>query len=249
MFRANCSLEPILLAIQFLTRVPIPFRHKPNDREWARSMAWFPLVGLMVGLLVAGTRYLVSCFWPGDIAAALSLAIWIMVTGGLHLDGFVDCCDALVAAVPPQRRLEILRDVHVGTYGLVGAVTLLLVKWLAISKGDWNSLVTAPILGRWAMVYVTFCFPYARAEGLGKVFKDGLTWREFLLASILSLTAVFAFARWQGLVTMAGISLIAWLLGKWARRQLGAGVTGDVYGMECEIAEVVAMLMMGALLD
>jgi len=239
----------ILLAIQFLTRIPVPFRHEPGGREWARSMSWFPLVGLMIGLLVAGARYLTSRLWPADLAAALSLVTWVAVTGGLHLDGFVDCCDALVAAFPAPKRLEILRDVHVGTYGLVGAILLLLVKWLAIIKGSWLSLIIAPVMGRWAMVYVTLFFPYARSTGLGRAFKDEVTWREFFLASAITLAAAFGFARWYGLVTMAGTWLTAWLLAKWAHRQLGLGVTGDVYGMECEMTEVVALLVMGVLLD
>jgi adenosylcobinamide-GDP ribazoletransferase len=247
MFLKSFNLAAILLAVQFLTRIPLPLRHKPAEEVWAHSVAWFPVVGLLIGLLVAGARYLASWFWPVELAAALSVALWAIVTGSLHLDGFVDCCDALVAVVPAQRRLEILRDVHVGTYGLVGAIVLLLLKWLAVSKAPWSALVIAPIIGRWAMAYVIWRFPYARSDGLGKMFKDGLTWREFLLASFMTLGLALAFMRWQGLIALAGSWLAAWLSARWAHKQLGTGITGDVYGMECEVNEIVALLILGAL--
>lgn len=235
----------LLAAFQFLTRLPIPLKRELGQATWARSMAWFPLVGLVVGLLLAGGRWATSQLWPGNLAAALSLALWVLLTGGLHLDGFVDCCDALWVAAPPERRLEILRDVHVGSYGVVGGTLLLLLKWQAISTVSWRGLMLAPILGRWAMVYVTWAFPYARPSGLGKVFKEMLGRRELALASATTLLAAALCGGWRGLAVAFLGWLVAWALAFWSQRRLGAGLTGDVYGLVCEMVELVALLGWG----
>jgi adenosylcobinamide-GDP ribazoletransferase len=232
-------------ALQFLTRLPIPLRRELSQATWARSMAWFPLVGLVVGLLLVGGRWATGALWPQDLAAALTLALWVVLTGGLHLDGLVDCCDALWVAAPPERRLEILRDVHVGSYGLVGGALFLLLKWRAIVATPWPGLILAPILGRWAMVYVTWAFPYARPSGLGKMFQEFLGRREMALASATALLAVTLCGGWRGLgVALAGW-LAAWALASWAQRRLGTGLTGDVYGLVCEMVELVILLGWG----
>lgn len=232
----------ILFAFHFLTRIPIPLKREFPARDWARSMAWYPLVGLLVGLGLAAGRLLMMRLWASELAAVLTLAIWVGLTGGLHLDGFVDCCDALPVALSPERRLEILRDVHVGTYGVVGAVLLLTIKALSIRSVDWAGLALAPVLGRWAMVIVTFLFPYARPSGLGKAFKDHVGGRELIIATSTALLAAILWGQFVGLATMGIGFAIACILGLWAARQLGGGITGDVYGLVCEVVELSAML-------
>ena len=237
----------LLLALQFLTRIPIPLRREVPAESWARSMAWFPAVGLLVGLLLAGAQWTLAHLCPPDLVAALVLALWVILTGALHLDGYVDSCDALVVALPPERRLEILKDVHVGAYGLVGAILLLLVKWLAIGHLPWQGLILAPVLGRWAMVYVTAAFPYARPSGLGRIFKDALGRRELLIASASALVITLLLGTWRGLALAGAGWLAAWGLARWAAHQLGGGITGDIYGAVCEVVEVIVLLAGGLL--
>ncbi|RME36671.1 MAG: adenosylcobinamide-GDP ribazoletransferase, partial [Thermoflexia bacterium] len=121
----------------------------------------------------------------------LVLALWVAVTGALHLDGFVDCCDALLAARPPEVRLEILRDPHVGAFGLVGACLLLLVKFAALAvclfTGMEAVLLLAPPLGRWAMVYALARYPAARTTGMGKTVREAVGERALLGATLLVL--------------------------------------------------------------
>jgi adenosylcobinamide-GDP ribazoletransferase len=238
----------ILLALQFLTRIPIPLKHDTPPEGWARSMAWFPAVGLLLGLLLVGGAWLFGHLWPADVVLVLTLVLWVALTGALHLDGAVDSCDALVAAVPPHRRLEILKDVHIGTYGLIGAILLLLVKWLAMGHVPWQGFVLATVLGRWALVYVTWAFPYARPNGLGKLFKDHLGQRELWIAAITTLGMVIALSSWHGLVVGALGWAAAWCVGAWAKRQLGGGITGDICGLACEVVEVVTLLVGGLFL-
>ncbi len=232
----------ILLALHFLTRIPIPLKREFPARDWARSMAWYPLVGLLIGFCLAAGRLFMMRLWASELAAVLTLVIWVGLTGGLHLDGFVDCCDALPVALSPERRLEILRDVHIGTYGVVGAVLLLMIKAFSIRSVGWAGLVLAPVLGRWAMVIVTLLFPYARPSGLGKAFKDHVGRRELIIATSTALLAAVLLGQFIGLAMMGIGFTVACVLGLWSARRLGGGITGDVYGLVCEIVELSVML-------
>jgi len=209
-------------------------------------MVAFPLVGAIVGLLLvladAGLRILL----PAAPAAALLLVFWVLLTGGLHLDGFVDCCDGLWVAKTPAERLEILRDIHVGAYGVVGAALLLLIKFAAVwtlpAPLRWPLLLLAPVVGRWAMVYATQRYPYARrGPGLGLWFKEALRPAHLAAATLVALALVIASHVWLGPAALAFAWLVTVLLAAWVRPRLG-GLTGDVYGMICEVVEPAVLL-------
>lgn len=242
-----------LLALRFLTRIPVPMRDEPMagaadaTPTLGRAMAWFPLVGVIVGAALVLARWAAGLAFGVPLASALTLAAWVAITGGLHLDGAVDCFDALMLAAPAERRLAVLKDVHIGAYGVVGATLLLLVKWLAISEAPWPGLLAAPVLGRMALVYVTAAFRYARPTGMGAAFKAQLSPRYVAIAAATTLACVLLLGT-RGGALAAGVSwLAAWAIGAWAARLLGGGITGDVYGLACEAVEVVALLSWGAL--
>ncbi len=235
----------LLDALHFLTRLPLPRRE--TTLEGVGQAAWaFPVVGMLIGLLLTGTVWLLGLVFPPLLLAALVLACWVAVTGALHLDGWVDCCDALFAARPPEDRLEILRDVHVGAFGVVGGVVLLLVKFAALASlpagREWPALFLAPTLGRWAMVYAIVRYPYARPQGLGTVLKERTGLRGLLVATAVALVAVAASRVWAGLLAFA----VAWgltvLFSRWALGRL-PGLTGDVYGALCELVETAVLLV------
>lgn len=235
----------LLDALYFLTRLPLPRRE--TTLEGVGEAAWaFPVVGMLIGLLLTGAAWLLGLIFPPIPSAALVLALWVAVTGALHLDGWVDCCDALLAARPPEVRLEILRDVHVGAFGVVGGVVLLLVKFAALASlpagGGWPVLFLAPAFGRWAMVYAIVRYPYARPQGLGTALKERTGLRGLLIATGIALVAVAVGRSWAGLLALA----VAWgltvLFSRWALGRL-PGLTGDVYGALCELTETVVLLV------
>jgi len=232
-----------LLALQFLTRIPVSVKGEISPRVWGRAMAWFPLVGLLLGGALEGGRWLALRWLSTPLAAGLTLVLWVLLSGGLHLDGFIDSCDALWAALPPERRLEVLKDVHVGAYGLLGAILLLGLKGLALAelRVGWPVLL-APACGRWAMVYAAVVFPYARPAGLGKTFKDAAGPREVIIGAVTALLVAWIVGWWRGLILASLSWLVAWLLGWWAARRLGGAITGDIYGMVCELVELVVLL-------
>ncbi len=233
----------LLVALHFLTRLPLSAREISLE-EVGRAAWAFPAVGMLIGGLLAGAGWLLGGLFPPLLVAALVLAFWVAVTGALHLDGFVDCCDALLAARPPEVRLEILRDTHVGAFGVVGAAMLLLVKFAAleacISADQWVVLLLAPSLGRWAMVYTMARYPSARSTGMGQAVQGPVGGRTLGRATLLLMPMLIV-----GLPEVLLSSALAWvftlLFARWVLRRI-PGFTGDVYGALCELVEVAVLL-------
>ncbi|MCY4071799.1 MAG: adenosylcobinamide-GDP ribazoletransferase [Chloroflexi bacterium] len=232
-------IDEIRGAYSFLTILPVGSR---TSRDAGKSFAWFPLVGLFIGACLLA----VAAISPFDreLTAALILICWVVLSGGLHLDGFADSCDGLLGHGEAQKRLAIMRDPGLGTWGAAGLVLLLLTKWLAIGAIDPALLILPPLFGRWAMVLAAYHFPYAREKGIGAVFREGLGPRQLLISSVIVGIVVFhysAFFLW--LLAL----LVALAVGRWASTRLGGGLTGDVYGAICELSELACLLGMGVI--
>jgi len=233
------------VAWQLLTSIPLG-RREPNVQGPGRSMVWFPLVGLIIGVVLACLDYLLSLVFPDLPATALLLVAWVAITGGLHLDGFIDCCDGLLVAKPAEQRLEIMKDSRVGAFGVVGAICLLLVKFSALAtlppddRLRW--LLVVPALSRWAMVWVIWRYPLARREGFAAWFRGGLAWPHVLVAGSTALAIALLLGELAGLATFAAIWLFAMLFVAWVQRRI-PGLSGDVYGALNELSEVVGLLL------
>jgi cobalamin 5'-phosphate synthase/cobalamin synthase len=236
-------LRSLFVALHFLTRLPLSAREISLE-EVGRAAWAFPAVGVLIGGLLAGAGWLLGHLFPPLLVVALVLALWVAVTGALHLDGFVDCCDALLAARPPEVRLEILRDTHVGAFGVVGAAMLLLVKFAAldacISAGKWAVLLLAPSLGRWAMVYTMARYPSARSTGMGQAVKGPVGGRSLGGATLLLLPMLIVGPP-EVLLSSALAWLFTLLFARWVLRRI-PGFTGDVYGALCELVEATVLL-------
>lgn len=233
----------LIAALYFLTRLPLPKREIRLE-EVGRAAWAFPLVGILIGLSLWGSNWLLNFLFPPALRAALVLVLWIAITGALHLDGLADCCDALFAAKPPEVRLEILRDTHVGAFGAAGIVLLLIVKFASLSTclstGARIALLLAPSLGRWAMVYAIVCYPAARAEGMGKKIKEANNWQA-LVGATLSVLPLFLLNPKIVLLSFALTWIFVLLFAFWVMRRI-PGFTGDVYGALCELVEALVLL-------
>jgi len=241
-------VNSFLTALRFLSRLPTPATPEITAQRAAQSMVAFPLVGALFGVLLVLSDALLRMLLPAVPASALLLVIWVLLSGGLHLDGFVDCCDGLWAAKSPAERLDILRDTHVGAYGVLGATLLMLVKFAALvglpDAVRWPALVIAPIAARWTMVYATARYPYARrGPGLGLWFKEHLRTTHLIVATIIALILVAAGHLWLGPAALMFAWIMTLLLARWSISRLG-GLTGDVYGMICEVIEPAVLLAM-----
>ena len=235
---------PIIAAFQFLTIVPTLTRRIFTPQEMGRAVGWFPLVGLVLGVLLYGVNYAVQLALPVNVAAAITLFAWVFFTRAFHLDGLMDTCDGLFGGFTPERRLEIMRDSRLGAFGVAAGMLILLIKFtaLASSSAVWPALVMATVLGRWASPLVIVAFPYAREKGMGSAMKDNARWPQAILAtSIAVLTAWFA-SGVLGLVLMLLTALVAFGVAFYILRLL-PGLTGDNYGTVTELTETIALLV------
>lgn len=238
------------IALQFLTIIPMPFKKEPEMREIASSLVFFPIVGLLIGLLLFLANWGLGAVFSPVITATLTLLVWVLISGAMHLDGLADSCDGLAGSTA-EKRLEIMKDSHTGAFGVVGISLLLLVKFAAmvsLSGWDWEALLLAPVFGSWAMVLSITAFPYARKNGVGQAFKQGATALKLVMASLITLAASVLLVGWWGIVMMAVICLLTITIGSFFKSRL-RGLTGDTYGAVKEVNEAVVLIVTPVLLS
>jgi adenosylcobinamide-GDP ribazoletransferase len=205
-------------------------------------------VGALLGALLVTGDWLLAGLLPLPVRSALALIAWVVLTGALHLDGFLDACDGLLGGFTPERRLEIMHDERRGAYALAGGFLLLLLQYSTLNElGSLRSagLLLAPILGRAGIAMALIAYPYARPKGLGKAIKDNAGAPQALLALLTALAALV----WLGLAYGAGAALAVglaalaiWFLAlRFTLRRI-PGLTGDIYGMVCILIETAALL-------
>jgi adenosylcobinamide-GDP ribazoletransferase len=239
-----------LVALQFLTTLPIPLWRAANNEDVGRSVRYFPVAGLVLGVLLALLNWLFRLVLPLALCDLLTVVALLMLTGALHFDGFLDSCDGLFGYRTPERRLEIMRDSRVGSYAVAGGWVLLTLKYVGLGLVPLDlklqALLIAPLLGRWALVIAVVLFPYGRESGLGTTYKLYTQRRELLLASLCVLLASFIILRWSGLLLALLVFVLAFLLGKYIMLKLPKGLTGDSYGAITEISEMFTWLFIGS---
>ena len=235
-------LRRFFLALQFLTISPSFWKGELWPEDLGRSVAFYPLVGALIGGTIWGVAALAGNGVTLGIKAFLLLVTWVVITGALHVDGFLDSCDGLFGGMTPERRLEIMHDVHYGSFALAGGAMLFLGKYAGLQAiGTSSILLLIPVLGRWGMALSIWVFPYARKEGLGKAVKDGMCAID-LAAALLTSLLISALFGWKGLAAWGIGTASALAVGKYASAKLGGGITGDIYGAVCEVTELATLL-------
>lgn len=233
-------MRPFWLALGFLTTFPVPRLGEIRPGEMRAASAFYPVAGYCLGGVLALAAWLTQPL-PDGLQGALLLALWLGLSGMLHLDGLLDSADALLAMRSPEERLKILSDPHLGSFAFgVGFVHLLL-KWqlLALGPSPWL-LLCLPAIVRFALLLPMNLYPAARPEGLGARSREG----RIGLALLFALPALLLFP-WPAL----GALLAVLLLARWAARRLGGGLSGDVYGAMIEVGESAGLLVSMLLLE
>lgn len=231
-------------ALRFLTRLPLPGGGTADAETQARSLLFYPVVGLVIGAVLAALAAAASGVDAG-VGAALLLCVWVWITGALHLDGVADTADAWLGSPGDgQRALHIMKDPHSGAAALVAVGLILILKFAALSvvltEASWMALWLAPVLGRAAIVLMLLRLSYLRPEGLGATLAAGFSHgaaRGVLVAVGLGLVLLGTDA-WGMLLAgmLAATAVIVWL-----RRWLG-GTTGDTLGAGCEVVETAVLV-------
>lgn len=255
-------LHGCIAAFQFLSRIPIPVSITYNEAVFRRSVVFYPVVGGVIGLLLAGGGYVLESLMPPIPAAALLTVFYVLLSGGLHLDGLMDTADGILSHRPREQMLEIMKDSRVGAMGAIACGLQLLVlfsAFAALQDGHWNGsaglIAAAPVWSRWFMVIAITCWPYARREpkdkpGMGALFR-GIGPKHVLACSLAALIvssgvlvllgsgfreAVFDTAVYCLAAGLLGAGLSAYISAK-----LG-GLTGDTYGAANELLQAAFLI-------
>ena len=248
-------MKSLLTALAFLTVFPIRFRESPSPAIVAQSRFWYPLVGLLLGLVLGGWTALIGQLGEPLLQAFLILLAWAGLTGALHVDGFCDLCDSLFGGQTTADRLRIMKDPHLGTFGLVGGVLLLLGKFVALQSvvrgtgsatGAWV-VCAAVLISRCLVLCVAAKARYPRPEGTGKALIEATSWKEaggfaVLAAGIAWSIAPYYYSNWGMAVGLFVCPFLAVMLLRWiCQRRLG-GITGDCLGTAIELCEVICLM-------
>lgn len=234
----------LLVALGFLTRIPVPARVFDDARAQRTSLAWYPMVGLVVGALLTGLFLLL----PREhalLSAALTLLAWVALTGGLHLDGLADSADAWVGGFGDRARtLQIMKDPRSGPAGVTAIVLLLLLKCAALTSlplenAGW--LWLSPLLARSALTAAFVTTPYVRSGGLGSALKDAP--RGACVLALLGVVAACIACGLRGLCALAASVVVFALWRRTCLRRLG-GFTGDTAGALAELVEVSVLVVL-----
>ncbi|KPY84108.1 adenosylcobinamide-GDP ribazoletransferase [Pseudomonas syringae pv. tagetis] len=241
---------PFWIALQFLGSLPITLPGMPRPEESGRSLLFYPLVGALFGTLLLGFSAVLDGA-PLVLHAALVLCAWVLLSGGLHLDGLADSADAWLGGFGDRERtLKIMKDPRSGPIAVVTLVLVLLLKFAAIlallDSQSSIGLLLAPLIGRAAMLALFLGTPYVRAGGLGQALADHLprsAGRKVLLASAF---ACVLLAGWSGAAALLVCSVCFFWLRQTMMRRLG-GSTGDTAGALLELLELVVLLTLALL--
>lgn len=262
----NRQLALFMTAVQFLTRLPAPRVAACEPAALGRSARYFPLVGVLVGLINVGVWWLAAQRLPAALAVGLMLGASALATGALHEDGFADACDGFGGGASRERVLSIMQDSRIGAYGALGLVLLIGLKWTTLASLAASPVAAAfPLLvigahamSRWCAAALIWRLPYARTEGDAKSrpFADALTARGWLGSGLIGLAGFAPIAAGLGMTGAAGPSAglatalaagacaaaaVAALAAGYCRRRLG-GYTGDCLGATQQLAELAFLL-------
>jgi adenosylcobinamide-GDP ribazoletransferase len=230
--------------LQFLTRIRIVRETEWSAERFGRSVKFFPVVGLIIGLILYGFDKIAAGYLPHHIVIACILLLMILLTGGLTCDGFMDTMDGVFSGRSRDRMLEIMKDSRVGANGVMAFVLLVLLKWSLLLDMPGPllplALLATPVLGKFSMVLAITLFPYARPDGIGKAFAC-YAGKYALWFAVLCTGSILFFIGKQAILCWPVATLSSLWLCRYLAKVLG-GLTGDTYGAINELCEIVVLL-------
>ncbi len=235
-------------ALSLLTIIPAGDMDKPEPGDTGRAAFWFPLIGVLIGFTTVIGWGIFKLMVPLIAADVLTIILWVVLTGALHLDGLADCFDGLLCAASPEKRLKIMADPHIGTFGVVGLILALGLKFSALytlpPTDTFFILIFAASYSRW-LILIVAKLTLARTDGMAADLAAGLNNRSIIAAAIIPLVLMLA-GGWQAAVSAILATAAAAGIYVLAHKRIG-GVTGDVLGLTIEISEITILLTYAAL--
>ncbi len=239
-------MRSFIIAIQFLTRIPVPTLSDISEAEVGRSLLYYPLVGLVMGLLLAGLNWMLASA-PDGLQAALLLAAWVIITGALHLDGLADSADAWLGGLGDRERtLAIMKDPRSGPAAVVVIVLLLLIKFAAlqalIENDHWPVLILAPLLARTSLPLLFQTTAYVRPGGLATAIAEHVSQVGGILLPLSVSLGIPVVMGWSTALLIVAVICTFVLLRAMMIKRLG-GTTGDTAGALVEVIEAVVLVV------
>jgi len=252
-------MRAFLIALQFLTRIPVRLQNTPNAQQVARSQLYYPLVGLLMGVVLILLAWILQGVLqdvPTMLRAAIILTAWVLISGGLHLDGLADSADAWAGGLGDREKtLAIMKDPACGPAGVVSIVLLLLLKFTALytlfelevpaTPSAYNlpllMIIIAPMLARTIPSLLFLTTPYVRQQGLGSALVADLPRRGLMLVIAVVIASVVLLAGSIGLWLIFAVAVVFVLARRLMIQRIG-GVTGDIAGAFIEITEVSVLI-------
>ncbi|MEE9412280.1 MAG: adenosylcobinamide-GDP ribazoletransferase [Methylococcales bacterium] len=240
------QVRSFLVALQFLTILPVYFKRLPDARTTGDSLVYYPLVGLIIGLLLVLVGW-AGNHLPTNLCAVFILVCWVVITGALHLDGLADSADAWLGGLGDRTRtLAIMKDPACGPIAVVTLVLLLLMKFVALQQivfaESWLLLSMVPVLGRSTLVLLFISTPYVRTNGLGSQLAEQLSQRKGMMVVLLTAFVMIALSGLSALLILLIVVFLFYGLRSMMLKRLG-GTTGDTAGAMVEISETVLLVV------
>ncbi|MCX5715888.1 MAG: adenosylcobinamide-GDP ribazoletransferase [Candidatus Omnitrophica bacterium] len=240
-------MKDFLIALSFLTRIPVSKKLVIDDKTLSRSMRFFPIVGFVLGAILVLAWHILTPLLPERLVSLILILLLTLLTGAMHLDGFADTIDGLCSkAKSKEEILQIMRDSRIGAMGVIGLILLFLLKWEALNNITPRLKEAALILmctaSRWSQVFSAHFSGYARdTAGLGKPFIGTTRKMDFNFATIFIIPLFLMFLFLKGLIALAILAAVVWGLVKYINKRIG-GMTGDTIGAISELVEITVLM-------
>ena len=243
-------MKSFFAALQFLTVIPLPRAWAGGEKNLEKSVRYFPLVGLLIGALVAAADFFLGILLPPLAATVITVLLLTAITGGLHLDGLADTADGFFSARPREKMLEIMRDSRIGTMGVTAVFFVLGLKVAALLPLPVPTrqvvIILMPLAGRSSLIYMMTVLSYARPEGgLAGIFVRRRSPWISLAALVFLMAAGWLLGRTPGLVVVLAAAVVTMAFVLYVFRKIG-GFTGDTLGAVSEVTEVAVAIAAAA---
>ncbi|PKM67895.1 MAG: adenosylcobinamide-GDP ribazoletransferase [Firmicutes bacterium HGW-Firmicutes-2] len=232
-------MKSFIMMLTYITRIPYPVNLEYDEQTFAKGLYAMPVIGIFIGLAMAGVMWILKEQIP-QVKAFVIILIYLVMVGGLHLDGLADYMDGIFSGRTKDRILEIMGDSRIGSFGVVGLCLYFLGMYIGLQNSSWQVVLLAPVVARTMAVWVIGFGTYAKEEGMGQgLIEYGRPWHGIIIFFIL-VTVLYI---WQpALIKSVVVTLLGTvLLLRWTTKQMG-GITGDVIGAVIESTQVFWLL-------
>ena len=236
-------IKQFILLTQFMTRIPIPIEVDYNEKDFGKSIKYFPILGLLIGLILYFVYFIAAKFTDNKLLIAVFLIITeTVITGGIHLDGLADTFDGIFSYRPKERILEIMKDSRIGTNGAIVLIIYFLSKTVLLSEVGLKYIIIMPVISRIATVINAGLGTYARKTGMSNAIMDYNEKSDILISLIFTIVISFFFAGINGIIITFICFLFILYFMHYITKKID-GITGDTMGASLELTSILALIL------